>query len=182
MRGAIGRLAAAALCLAALAGCGSSSSSASATRSPGQYVSSVCGAFGPMYDQLKALEAIHLSTVAARKDAAIRMLSILQTGVESGLPKLRAAGEPDIANGRQIASATVTTFSRLQSSLATGVKQAQSLPTTSLSAFQTASETLFLRVFGSAQTAGVNLTAMRNPTLIKAAAGQPACRGLSFGG
>lgn len=167
-------------CIAGLAGCGSSSSSAS--ESPGQYMSAVCQAFTPLSAEIRAPTPTQLNTPAARKAALIRLMDSLENGIGQALPRLRAAGAPKIANGSEIASSTVFTLNKLYTSLTLGARQARRLPTTSLSAFESASQLLTLRTFGSVEASGASLSAFKDPELVKAAAGQPACHGVSLSG
>ena len=171
-----------ALGIGACGGSGGSPGSVSATA----YATSVCRALAPFERQIAAgsrtLSPLSGSSTspAARK----AMLEHFLDGVarESGttVAQLKAAGHPDIAHGRAIATAFVTAFTRLQRAMEAAATSSRRLPTGSADAFRSAAGSLGNSVkssVGGGVEAG--LSGLRSRALEAAAAKVAACHSLS---
>jgi hypothetical protein len=180
-------LAAALAAVFALAACGGSSSksSTSPTVTPAAYVHSVCQAVGPFEtDVVKRSSALNLSTISSPsqgKSALQGFLSAIATDTKQALSKLKAAGTPNVKNGKQIAGAISNAFAQLDTTMSAAVGQAQALPTNSPAAFKSAAQKLGTTVRTSMSSIGTNLqsSTLKSPELEQAASKDTACKSLS---
>jgi hypothetical protein len=176
---------AAVLALAACGGSSSKSSSTSATVTPAAYVHSVCQAVGPFEtDVVKRSSALNLSTISSPsqgKAALQGFLSAIATDTKQALSKLKAAGTPNVKNGKQIAGAISNAFAQLDTTMSAAVGQAQALPTNSPAAFKSAAQKLGTTVRTSMSSIGTNLqsSTLKSPELEQAASKDTACKSLS---
>jgi hypothetical protein len=176
---------AAVLALAACGGSSSKSSSTSATVTPAAYVHSVCQAVGPFEtDVVKRSSALNLSTISSPsqgKSALQGFLSAIATDTKQALSKLKAAGTPNVKNGKQIAGAISNAFAQLDTTMSSAVGQAQALPTNSATAFKSAAQKLGTTVRTSMASIGTNLQSgtLKSPELEQAASKDTACKSLS---
>jgi hypothetical protein len=167
----------------ALAACGGGGSSDKVT--PSAYVTSVCKAVGPFEkDVVNRTSALNLSTIsspAQGRTALQGFLSSISTDTKKALAQLKAAGTPDVKNGKAIANAIVNAFGQLDTTMTQAVKQSQSLPTNSATAFKAAAQKLGATVRNSMSSIGTNLQSgtLKSPALEQAAAKAPACKALS---
>jgi hypothetical protein len=92
--------------------------------------------------------------------------------------KLKAAGTPDVKNGKQVQTAIVGAFTQLKSALQTAAGQAGNLPTSSPTAFQSAAQKLGSTVQSSMSGIGSSLSNLKSPDLEAAAKKEPACTSL----
>ncbi len=161
------------------AGCGSSSSGVSA----GTYVKAVCNAVGPFEKDVASRSgALNPSTIKSPtqgKTALQGFLTAVASDTDRALGQLQSAGSPNVANGQKIESAIVGAFAQLDHAMKAAAGQANSLPTTSPTAFQTAATTLGTTVRNSMNGIGSSLTGLRSSELEKAAAKEPACSSLN---
>ena len=161
------------------AGCGSSSSGVSA----GTYVKAVCNAVGPFEKDVasrsSALNPSSIKSPAQGKTALQSFLAAVASDTDRALGQLKAAGSPDVANGPKIESAIVGAFTQLDHAMKAAAGQANTLPTTSPTAFQSAATTLGNTVRSSMNGIGSSLTGLKSSELEKAAAKEPACSSLN---
>src|SRR5512142_1260054 len=128
----------------ALAACGGSSSSGV---SAGAYVKSICQAVGPFEKDVQSRSAqisnLSAGTSAAQGKKALQdFLSAVVADTDTAINKLKAAGTPNVKNGKQIEAAIVSAFTQLKTALSAANKSAASLPTASPQAFKTAAQAL----------------------------------------
>jgi hypothetical protein len=169
-----------------LAACGgSSSNSSSSTVTPAAYVHSVCQAVGPFEtDVVKRSSALNLSTInspSQGKTALQGFLSAIATDTKQALAKLKAAGDPNVKNGKQIAGAISNAFAQLDTTMSSAVQQAHSLPTNNATAFKAAAQKLGTTVRTSMSSIGTNLQSgtLKSPALEQAATKDSACKSLA---
>jgi hypothetical protein len=171
-------LAATALSTVAVAGCGGGSSGG--TVSAASYVKSVCSAVGPFEKDIQAKSsALDLSTIKSAsqgKQALESFLNSATSDTKKAVDQLKSAGTPDVNNGKKIAEAIINAFSNLSDALNKAASQAQSLPTSSPTAFRDAAQALGTSVRNSMGSIGSGLTGLRNQDLEKAASKEPACQ------
>lgn len=162
-----------------LAGCGSSSSSGV---SPAAYVKSICSAIGPFEKDVQsrssALNLSSLTSAAQGKSALHNFLNAVVSDTDAAVSKLKAAGTPNVKNGKAISTGIVSAFTQLRTALAGAASQASSLPTGSPAAFKTAAEKLGTDVRSSMSSIGASLGNLKSADLEKAAAKEPACKSL----
>jgi hypothetical protein len=165
----------------ALAGCGSSGSSGV---TPANYVKSVCTAIGPFeHDVLSSFSSLNLSpntSPAQGKTVLQGFLSRIASDSDKALNQLKAAGTPNVKNGKQISDTITNAFSQIDSAMKKASSQASSLPTDSPQAFKTAVQSLVNNVRSSMTTIGTSLqgSTLKSPELESAAAKEPACKSL----
>jgi hypothetical protein len=166
--------------VAVLAGCGGSSSSAV---SASTYVKSICSAIGPFEKNIqarsKALNLASITNVRQGKTALLGFLVAMVTDTDRAVAQLKAAGTPDVGNGKQIASGVVGAFARMKGALAQAAKRADSLPTNSPTAFKNGANKLGNNVESSIGGISAGLAGLKSPELEKAAAGDPTCKTLA---
>lgn len=173
---------------AALSACGSSGSSSasgssgSSGASPAAYVQSVCTAVGPFEkDVLTRSSALNLSTitnVVQGKKSLQDFLSAITADTGKAVNELKAAGSPNVSNGKAISNAIVSTFTQLDTGLAQAATQAGSLPTNSPQAFRTAAQALGASIRTSMSGIGSGLQGLKSPELEKAAKSSAACKAI----
>jgi len=176
LRGAIGLLAALALC----AGCGSSGSSKVST---GTYVKTVCSAISPLeHDVITRTQALSGSTAASAVQAKSTLegfLAAVSGDADQAVSKISAAGTPDISNGKAVANEIVRAFTQLRDAMHAAAAKAKSLPTNSASAYKTAAQALNANVRASLND--IDASGLSNPDIEAAAAKEPVCKSLSSG-
>jgi hypothetical protein len=161
---------------AAAAGCGSSDSGSAV--GAGQYMRSVCNAVAPWVKDVtvraNALNFSPNSSAAQRKKSTQDYLDAVVADSRSAVAKIKAAGTPNVGNGKAVASAIVNDFNQLESTMAKAASQARSLPTNNLAAFNSAAHALGNSISSSIGSLG----SLRNRELTQAAAKEPACKQL----
>ncbi len=164
---------------AAFVGCGGSSSSG---KSPEAYVKAVCQAIGPFQKDVQAkssaLDVSNLTSPAAGKTALEGFMSAVVADTEQAVNKLKAAGTPNISNGKTISTAIVSAFNQLKTALQQAQSQTSSLPTNSAAAFKAAAQTLGASIRTSVGAIGASLSGLKSPALEKAAKSVPECQSL----
>jgi hypothetical protein len=162
----------------ALAGCGSSSSS---KVDAGTYVGAVCSAITPLEkDVVSRSSALNNSTAASATQAKKTLqtfLAAVAADSDSALSKIKAAGTPDIKNGKTVSANVVKAFTELRDAMRTAVTKANALPTGSASAFKAGAQSLGTSVRSALN--GIDSSGLSNPDLGKAAANQASCKSLN---
>ena len=108
---------------AVLAGCGgsSSSSSSSSTVSPATYMKSVCSAIVPFVKDVQsrssALNPSSFKNAGDAKKALQGFLTAAATDVGHTASQIKAAGTPDVSNGKTVSAKIVSVFTQLQTAL-----------------------------------------------------------------
>jgi hypothetical protein len=165
-----------------LAGCGGGGSSGV---SAGSYVKAICSSIGPFEKDVQsrssALDLSSITNVADGKTALVGFLTAMVSDTDKAVAQLKAAGDPNVKNGKAIASGVVTAFSKLKQALQQAASQANSLPVTSPTAFKTAATTLGNGVRTSISSIGGSLNGLKSPDLEQAAAKDPTCKTLASG-
>jgi hypothetical protein len=165
-----------------LAGCGSSGSS---KVSPATYVKSVCSAIGPFEKQVQSRSsALNLSSIksAAEGKAALHdFLSAVASDTDHAVSQLKAAGVPDVSNGKAISTGIVSAFTQVKTALTAAAGRTSSLPTANPQAFKTAAASLGAGVQASMSKIGTSLGSLKSPTLEAAAAKEPTCKSIGSG-
>ena len=176
------------LAVASLAGCGGSSSSGSSSSSavsPAAYVKSICSAIAPYEAEVKARSnALNLSTIKSPqqgKTALQDFLTAVAGDTDHAVSQLKAAGVPQVTNGKAIANGIVNAFSTLQGALSQAASRASTLPTNNAQAFKTSAEALGTQVKGSMNSIGSSLNGLKSQELETAAAKEPTCKQLASG-
>jgi hypothetical protein len=164
----------------ALAACGGSSSSGV---SAADYVKSICQAVGPFEKDVQARsQAISNlgsgASAAQGKKALQDFLSAVVADTDQALNKLKAAGNPNVNNGKQIETAIVQAFTTLKTALQTANKSASALPTSSPEAFKTAAQQLGSTITSSMSSIGSSLNNLKSADLEAAAKKEPACQSI----
>jgi hypothetical protein len=166
-----------------LAGCGSSSSGSSgSTVSPSAYAASLCNAVGPFEKDIaarqNALDPTAIKSPAQGKTTLEGFLGAVVADTRKATDTLKAAGVPDVPHGKAVASAFVSLFQRLQTTLEGAAQQARALPTTSAGAFKRAAAQLGSSVKASMSDLGSSISSLHSPKLEAAARKVSACRQL----
>jgi hypothetical protein len=160
------------------AGCGSSESS---KVSAADYVKAVCSAISPLERDVSARSGALNNTTATNATQAKQtlqgFLKAFAQDTDAALTRIRAAGTPDIDNGKAVAGTIVGAFTQLRDAMRVAVTKSNSLPTDSASSFNTAAKALGASVKGSLNN--INASGLTNPDLEKAAAKEPACKSLN---
>lgn len=168
---------------AVLAGCGGSSGSSGSGVSASAYVKSICSSIVPFEKDVQSRSsALNLSTItnaSQGKTALVAFLGAVATDTDHAVTQLKAAGTPNVANGKTIATGIVNAFAQLKSALGTATTQANSLPTSSPAAFKAAANTLGTAVRTSMTGIGAGLSGLKSQALEKAAAKEPTCTTLA---
>jgi hypothetical protein len=179
------RFLAAALAVAALAvaGCGSSSNSSGV--SAASYVRSVCSSATTWKNAIQSagtqLQAQATSkSLPKTKTAYVAFVSALVNATGAAQSQLSGAGTPKVPNGNKISSTLVEIFTTAKQSLTQALSDAQTIPTASPKAFQTAAAKVQADVRGSL-AAMSSVTPEKNPALHAAAAKDPTCKSLASG-
>jgi hypothetical protein len=161
-----------------LAACGGSSSSGP---TPAAYVKSICQAIGPFVrtetQRSSALNRSNIKSPADRKKALQDFLNAIAADSDKAVGKLKAAGTPNVKNGKQVSTAIVGAFTQLKAALQQAANQAGNLPTTSAAAFQSGAKSLGSAVQSSMSGLGGSLSNL-GPELEAAAKKEPACTSL----
>jgi hypothetical protein len=170
--------------MAILAGCGGSSGGSGV--SAATYVKSICGAVGPFEKDVAARSSAlsnlsSLSNASQGKKALQGFLTALVSDTDQAVSKLKAAGTPNVKNGKQIAASLVKAFGQLKAAMQKAQSSAGSLPTSSADAFKSAAQGLGTSVQTSMSSIGSSLSTLKSPELEKAAAKDPTCKSLSSG-
>lgn len=169
----------------AVAGCGGGSGAPGGV-SATAYATSVCRALGPFERQIatgsRALTPLSSSTTSPARRKAMLEHFLDAVARESGtaVAQLRAAGHPEIARGRAIATAFVSAFARLERAMEAAAAASRRLPTGSADAFRSAAASLGDSVkssVGGGVEAG--LSGLRSRALEAAAAKVAACHALA---
>jgi hypothetical protein len=173
-------LTALAIATAALAGCGGSSSS---SVSPATYVKAVCSALGPFEKDVQsrsaALQNLPQSKTAAQRKSILQGFFAAVVGdSNTAVSKLKAAGSPSVKNGPKIESAIVLVFTRFGTAATAASTKANALPTTSLSAFQTAANALNSSFTTSMSGIGAGVSGLKSPELDAAEKKEPSCKSI----
>lgn len=178
--GSLGTGLAVVLTVAAGAGCGSSGSS---KVSAGTYVASVCSAIQPLEKDIlhrsSALNGATAANAVQAKKTVQGFLTAVESDSDHALSKIKAAGTPDISNGKAVAGTIVEAFTQLRDALRVALTKSASLPTDSPAAFQTAAKALGASV--KAALSNIDSSGFSNPDIEKAAGAQAACKSLSNG-
>jgi hypothetical protein len=175
------------LCVLAIAvglsACGGSSSSGV---TPAAYVKSICQAIGPFEQSVQSRSSAlknltGVKSPAQGKQLLQNFLNAVASDTDKALTKLKAAGTPDVNNGKQVSQAVVSAFTQLKSALQKAASSAGSLPTTSPEAFRAAAVQLGSSVQTSMTGIGSSLSNLKSSDLESAAKKEPACQNLSSG-
>jgi hypothetical protein len=175
----------------AISACGSSSnhssayggSSGSSNVSAATYVKSVCTALGPAIQDIKAKQGALAALATSNDPAQVKtglqdFISTAASDLGGAIPKLQAAGTPNISGGSTIQSALVTAFTQLKSALDAASTQAGSLPTNDPNAFKSGAATLGATLQSSLAGIQSGLAGLKAPQLAAAAKAEPACTSL----
>jgi len=165
--------------LLVIAGCGSSSSSGVSANS---YVKSVCEAIKPFVTDIQArsnsLNLTALSSPAQGKQALEGFMTAAVADSQKAVDQLKAAGVPNVNNGKNISTALVNAFTQVKSALSAAQSQAAALPTDSVTAFRTAGQSLATTIRASFASIGAGLGGLKSAELSKAAKSTPACQSI----
>jgi hypothetical protein len=161
-----------------LVACGGSSSSGV---SAGDYVKSVCQAVGPFEKDVQtrsqALSKLGSGASAAQGKKALQdFLAAVVADTQAAINKLKAAGTPNVKNGKAIEAAIVSAFGALKVALSQANTSASALPTSSPEAFRTAATTLGATITTSMSGIGSSLNNFKSAELEAAAKKEPACK------
>jgi hypothetical protein len=164
---------------AVLAGCGSSGSS---DVSPAAYVKSICSAIGPFEKQVQTrsseLNLASITSAAQGKTALHDFLAAVAGDTDHAVTQLKAAGTPNVSNGKAISTGIVAAFTQVKAALTQAANKASTLPTNSPEAFKTAAAALGTSVQSSMGRIGSSLGNLKSSTLETAAAKEPACKSI----
>jgi len=162
-----------------LAACGGSGSSGV---TPAAYVKSICEAIGPFEKTVQSRsQALNLSkpqSPAEGKKALEGFLTQVASDTDQAVTKLKAAGTPNVANGKEVSQAIVSAFTQLKTALTAAAGKAGSLPTASAAAFKAGAQALGASVQTSIGGIGSSLGNLKSPDLENAAKKEPACQTL----
>jgi hypothetical protein len=168
-----------------IGGCGGSSKKAGSSAGTSQvYVNQVCASVGEWLRSVEdstariGAELTPGSTPTHAKHALEALMDSAVADSERVVDGLRAAGTPKVANGEEIATALVGSFTQATTALQRVRAQVESLPTNDPRAFLTAAKRVAGSVQSSLATIGTGLATLRSAELQKAAGQSAACRGL----
>ena len=179
LSGAIGVVA----CAALLAG-GCGGSSATAKVKPTAYFTSVCGAVGDWVTSVKARESAlveglpSLSSAVQGRRALQGFVADVITATHRAQTRVKAAGVPNLSDGRRVASTLRNAFDRIDGVLARAQSQTNHLPTSNPAAFSAAATQMGSSVQQALTSIGSGLSSELSPTVDKASSQIPACRSL----
>src|SRR5579875_545324 len=166
--------------ITAVAACGSSEKKTA----PSAYVSQVCTAIGGLLrtvqtDAAALSSEVHRSRGTAERKAALsHLLSSALQAADQAVSGLKAAGVPDVAEGRQISRRLVGAFEEVRSVLINDQRRASLLNTGSARAFGEESRQLGRDLENSLSSVGGSLSQLHSAKLDQAAASSPACQAL----
>jgi hypothetical protein len=181
------RRTAAAICVLAiaavlLAGCGGSSGSSDSGVTPAAYVKAICSAVGPFEKDVQArssaLDLSSIKSAAEGKTALQGFLKAIAADSTQAVNKLKAAGNPNVTNGKEIQAAIVGAFTKLDTAMQQAASSADSLPTGTPDAFRIAANALGNTVRTSMNGIGSSLNGLKSQALEKAAAADPTCKSI----
>ncbi len=167
----------------ALSACGGSSSTVSAQA----YVKSLCQAIGPFEKSFQATNAAlnqNLTTIKSLTGAKAALQAFLDSTVSETnkvVSQLKAAGTPDVSNGKQISNGINGVFTQLQTALSQAQNSAKSVPTNSPQAFKASADNIEGQIRTSMSGVGSGLSGLNSPQLDAAAKKEPACTSLNGG-
>jgi hypothetical protein len=180
----------AAIATVALTACGSSTqsptSASAATVSPTAYVTSMCLAVarlshdGVVEARRFSAGANGVRTLAHDKSVAEAYVSALARDASQTVARMRAAGTPNVTDGSATAAAFLSSYVRLETTLAATANKARSIPTSSNQAFKRATYALGTSLGSSMQSINAGISVLRNPPLDVIAKKVPVC--VSIGG
>jgi hypothetical protein len=161
-----------------VAACGSSSPAHQVSAET--YASALCTAVGPfereIYSHVSAVNDLTAGSPARGKAALTSFLNGIAAASQHARQALRSAGVPNVTQGRLIAGALVTMFTRLDSRLSTAQNGAALLPTAPAKAFREAAKSLMDQVRNSIGDASSGLAGLKSTALEHAARLSPACQ------
>jgi len=163
--------------------CGSGGSSGSSGVTAAEYVKAICTAVGPFEKDVAArsnqLNSAKLTSAKEGKKAVQDFLGAVSTDTDQALAKLKAAGTPNVSNGKTISTTIVSAFKQLKSAISTALTQANNLSTSSPQAFQKGATALGTTVQSSLGGISSSLGKLKSADLEKAAAKEPSCTALN---
>ncbi len=166
-----------------IAGCGGSSSSGTSAAS---YVKSVCSAIAPFETDIEGGSASLASSakkgIEERKTVLHTFLVKVSDDLERMVTQLKAAGTPNVSNGKKIAGGLVDAVTEIHGTVSKTASQAATLPTSDPKTFNTAYETLVNGLASSMNQIGSSFGNLKSPTLQAAAQKDSTCRALSSTG
>jgi len=144
------------------------------------YVRAVCSAISPLETDVvartKALSQPAANAVEAKKTLQ-GFLAAVEQDASQAVARIRAAGTPDIDNGKSVANEIVRTFTQLRDAMRAASVKARTLPTDSASSYKTAAQALNASVHSS--LSNIDSSGLSNPDIERAASKEPACKSLS---
>lgn len=169
--------------LAAAVLLGAAAQAATSVQSPPVvYVHAVCSTLATYEQRIvkrgNQLELKHIVTpVQGKRALQAYMLDVLRY-TASVLKGLKAAGVPAVANGVQVASGILRSFTQLQRVLRRAKSAADRLPTDSVSKFNSAGAKLARMIKADVATIRAPLARLRSTALRAAAVKDPVCQSL----
>lgn len=149
---------------------------------PAAYVKAICSAVGPFEKDVQAkssaLDLSSIKSAAEGKTALQGFLKAIAADSTKAVNQLKAAGNPDVTNGKAIQAAIVGAFAKLDSAMHQAASSADNLPTGSAAAFRTAANALGKTVSTSMNGIGGSLNGLKSQALEKAAAADPTCKSI----
>jgi hypothetical protein len=165
----------------AASGCGSSSSVSAAA-----YVKQVCSATEGFKQGGQTAVNQYRTSVASAKtiaDVKSRLQGYLGTMVSTAdrfVSQVKAAGTPDVSNGKQFASALLSAFQQVRTAFSQAEAQVGQVPTNSVAAFRSAAAGVKATLSQADARVG-NLGLTKNPQLHAASLKDPTCQALKSG-
>jgi len=161
-----------------LAGCGSSGSKGVSAAS---YAKTICTAVDSFQKdaQSRVGNLSATTNLAAHKAALQSAFGAVAADAGHALASLKAAGTPNMTNGKATADALVQGFTQVQTALSRATTLVGKLPTTSQSAFKSAATPIATAVEASLASLGTSLSGLKSSEFDKAAASEPACKSLT---
>jgi hypothetical protein len=178
-------LAAGVLALSAVAGCGGNGKASDGKTSAAAYVTQVCASVGTWLRSLEISSAeigkqLRPGTTPTRAKQALEgLMASSVADSEHVVSGLRAAGTPEVPNGRPIATAVVSSFEQATTVLQGVETQVKGLPTQDPHAFLAAAQQIGSSGRGSLSSIGTGLASLHSPELQSAAAQSSACKNLT---
>jgi hypothetical protein len=161
-----------------VSGCGGGSSSSSAV-SAGAYVKTVCTAVRSWAQDIQSRSgALNVASIKNATQGKTAIQSFFKAAVGDTadvVSKLRSAGTPGVNQGQKISAALVASFTRIETALTEGQKQADALPIKDPVAFKNAGQALASSVRSSLTNIGSGLSGLTSPELEKASKKEPSC-------
>lgn len=153
---------------------------------PAAYAHAACSAVGTLAKDVQSETAkfqTQLSLTKGKNPSGVKptlekFLATISSRTDQAVAQLKAAGTPNVANGKHASSALLNGMSGFSATLRSVSAQARALPTNSAVAFQTGVRRLYSSIQSSANGIGSAVNGIKSPGLVKAEKHDKTCKAL----